>query len=213
MTIDGRVAVLGDRAGPTQAIAIDGRPAETADTGAPGLDLLYHKPVGEICTRSDPEGRPTIFDNLDEPRRGRLVAVGRLDLNTSGLLILTTDGEFANAMMHPKNALERRYRVRVNGRPHAGELQQLRDGIDLSDGRARFDRVTAGRAGRRNQWFEVTLREGRNREVRRLWEALGYRVSRLIRTAYGGVLLPRDLPAGHSRKLTATEVATLRNAL
>ncbi len=195
--MDGKVAELGQRALPGQEIAVDGKPVKAAGGGA-GRVLLYHKPVGELVTRSDPEGRPTVFSRLPP---GRWVAVGRLDINTSGLLLLTDSGELANRLMHPRYEVEREYTARVQGNI---DLQRLREGVLLDDGRAAFDRIEPvdprGRPGT-NRWYRVVLREGRNREVRRLFEAVGARVSRLVRVRYGSVALPRDLAAGTWREL------------
>lgn len=170
--------------------------------------LLYHKPVGELVTRSDPQGRPTVFSRLPQ---GRWIAVGRLDINTSGLLLLTDSGELANALMHPRYGIEREYRVRVHGALSGVELEKLAGGIDLEDGRAAFERITPepGESAGANRWYRVVLREGRKREVRRLFEALGKQVSRLIRVRYGPLELPRDLPAGRWREVSAGRVQGL----
>lgn len=169
--------------------------------------LAYHKPVGEVVTRSDPQGRPTVFSRLPP---GRWIAVGRLDINTSGLLLFTDSGELANALMHPRYGLEREYRVRVHGALSAADLENLARGIDLEDGRAAFERITAeGQAGGSNRWYRVVLREGRKREVRRLFEALGRQVSRLVRLRYGPLGLPGDLAARQWRELPASAVQGL----
>ncbi|HEX6297830.1 MAG TPA: pseudouridine synthase [Burkholderiales bacterium] len=197
VTVDGKLAELGQRALPGQQIAVDGKPV-TVQHHPVGRVLLYHKPVGELVTRSDPEGRPTVFSRLPP---GRWVAVGRLDINTSGLLLFTDSGELANRLMHPRYEVEREYAVRVQGNI---DLQRLRGGVLLEDGEAAFNRIEAadsrGCPGT-NRWYRVVLREGRNREVRRLFEAVGARVSRLIRVRYGAVALPRDLAAGAWREL------------
>lgn len=197
VAIAGRTAKLGDRARVSDAITLDGKPLRLAAASEPRV-LVYHKPVGELVTRSDPEGRPTVFARLPP---GRWVTVGRLDFNSSGLLLLTDSGELANRLMHPRYELEREYSVRVQGVP---DLEKLRRGVELEDGPAAFQRVEA-EAGRRaegtNRWYRVVLREGRNREVRRLFEAVGSRVSRLVRVRYGPVALPADLAAGKWREL------------
>ncbi len=196
--MDGKVAELGQRALPSQDIAVDGKPVKVP-SGAVGRVLLYHKPVGEMVTRSDPEGRPTVFGRLPP---GRWVAVGRLDLNTSGLLLLTDSGELANRLMHPRYEVEREYRARVHGPLDESALERLRRGIHLEDGRAAFDLIErTGEAQGSNRWYRVILREGRNREVRRLFEALGARVSRLVRVRYGPVTLPGDLAPGRWREM------------
>jgi 23S rRNA pseudouridine2605 synthase len=162
---------------------------------------MYHKPEGELVTRSDPAGRPTVFSRLPP---GRWIAVGRLDINSAGLLLFTDDGELANRLMHPRYGLEREYAVRVQGSLGEAELERLRRGVELADGRAAFDRVEPADPRARqgaNRWYRVTLREGRNREVRRMFEAVGARVSRLLRVRYGPLELPRDLPPGQWREV------------
>jgi len=216
LTIGARTARLGDRATAEDEIRLDGQPLALATSGAtPAEVLLYYKPVGEVTTRSDPEGRPTVFDRLPPPAAGRWISVGRLDVNTSGLLLLTTDGGLAHRLMHPSGEVAREYRVRVRGRPSAPVLERLRAGLTLEDGPARFDAVQplAGteREGSHSS-FLVSLREGRNREVRRLWEAAGFTVSRLLRVRYGPIELPPDLRPGGWRRLGAHELALLRAA-
>ena len=198
ISINGQVAKLGDRAGPSDSILVDGRPVERPTAGEPRV-LLYHKPVGELVTRSDPEGRRTIFSSLPP---GRWIAVGRLDLNSSGLLLLTDSGELANRLMHPRYGLEREYLARVRGELKPEELQRLLEGILLDSIPARFERIESLRESEgSNRWYRVVLQEGRNREVRRLFEALGHPVSRLSRVRYGPVELPPDLAAGKWREL------------
>jgi 23S rRNA pseudouridine2605 synthase len=161
--------------------------------------LLYHKPVGELVTRSDPEGRPTVFSSLPP---GRWIAVGRLDLNSSGLLLFTDSGELANRLMHPRYGLEREYSARVRGVLTPSERETLLSGVDLDGVPARFDRLEELRGGEgSNRWYRVVLREGRNREVRRLFEALGHDVSRLTRVRYGPIELPADLAPKRWREL------------
>jgi len=211
--VNGRVAGLGDRASAADRIELDGRPVAPPGAGAaaPAV-LLYHKPVGEVTTRSDPQGRPTVFERLPPAPAGRWVVVGRLDVNTSGLLLFTTDGALAHRLMHPSFEVARRYVARVRGQPSAATLERLRAGVPLDDGVARFDRVEPLRDGPTeagSTWFAVQLHEGRNREVRRLWEAVGHEVSRLKRVSYGPLALPDDLPAGCSRLLDAATTARL----
>jgi 23S rRNA pseudouridine2605 synthase len=195
VTVNDRVAKLGDRALFSDAVALDGKKLALSKPSKARV-LLYHKPVGELVTRSDPEGRPTVFGRLPP---GRWVAVGRLDFNTSGLLLLTDSGELANRLMHPRYELEREYSVRVQGSP---DLEMLRRGVQLEDGLAAFSSIREERQGTgTNRWYRVTLREGRNREVRRLFEAVGARVSRLVRVRYGPVELPSDLAPGSWREL------------
>jgi 23S rRNA pseudouridine2605 synthase len=198
VTVNGTVAQLGQRALPSDEIRIDGRPAAVRSPEAPRI-LLYHKPVGELVTRSDPQGRRTVFDSLPA---GRWVAVGRLDLNSSGLLLLTDSGELANRLMHPRYGLEREYAARIRGELKPAERERLLEGIPLDGEAARFERIETYRAGEgSNRWYRVVLKEGRNREVRRLFEALGHPVSRLVRLRYGPLRLPDDLPPGRWREL------------
>ena len=179
-------------------------------SGALARVILYHKPVGELVTRRDPGGRPTVFTRLPPLRGGKWAAVGRLDLNTSGLLLLTDSGELANRLMHPRFEVPREYAVRALGRFGPSERRRLLTGIELEDGKAAFERidVQGGDAGA-NRWYRVALREGRNREVRRLFEAVGLRVNRLVRTGYGPVFLPRDLGPGQWRELEPRRVREL----
>jgi 23S rRNA pseudouridine2605 synthase len=219
VTVNGTVAKLGDRAAIGDEISVDGKivplsaPISAASAATSGDVLLYNKPVGEVTTRRDPQGRPTVFDRLPVPAAGRWVVVGRLDVNTAGLLLFTTDGELAHRLMHPSYELPRDYLVRVRGTPPQAALDAMLRGIELDDGPARFDRIEARGRSEGHSWYRVGLHEGRNREVRRLWEAAGYEVSRLMRVAYGPCELPRDLPAGQCRMLSAAEAARLRTAV
>ena len=163
--------------------------------------ILYNKPEGEICSRKDPEGRKSVFKNLPKIQSGRWVNIGRLDINTSGLLLFTNHGELANRMMHPSYDIEREYAVRVNGHVSNDVLTQLQTNVVLEDGPAHFDRIEDGGGQGKNHWYQVVLREGRNREVRRLWEAVNCQVSRLIRTRYGDLSLPRNLRQRHAVEL------------
>jgi 23S rRNA pseudouridine2605 synthase len=195
VSVRGRPAKLGDRALPSDTIAVDGKPLKLSVASAARV-LLYHKPVGEMVTRHDPEGRPTVFTRLPP---GRWVAVGRLDLNSSGLLLFTDSGDLANRLMHPRYELEREYSARVQGNP---DLEKLRHGIQLEDGEAAFTSIRQEReATGTNRWYRVVLKEGRNREVRRLFEAVGAQVNRLVRVRYGPIELPADLPPGNWREL------------
>lgn len=210
VSINDEVAQLGDRVDMNAKVKLDGRPVRLK--GAEEIErqvLIYHKPAGEVCSRNDPEDRPTVFDNLPKLRGKRWVSIGRLDFNTSGLLLLTTDGELANRLMHPSQEIEREYAVRIVGTVTSDMLNRLRRGVKLEDGLAQFDEVRDAGGEGVNHWYHVILREGRNREVRRLWESQGVRVSRLIRVRFGNVQLPRFLRLGKSMEMPRDQLADL----
>ena len=208
--LNGRTAKPGATAGPGDRIEM-GERAWRVDSGEVlHRTLVYHKPEGEVTTRQDPQGRPTVFDKLPRLKGQRWVSIGRLDLNTTGLLLLTTDGELAHAMMHPSSGVDREYACRVRGEVTDDMLQKLRDGVMLDDGEARFSDISPAGGSGQNQWFHVTLLEGRNREVRRLWEAVGCAVSRLKRVRYGAVFLPKDVRIGHWKELKPADHRVLR---
>lgn len=208
--VNGNLAKLGDRAIRADRIRVDGRDVVIKPNRETTPQVIaYHKTEGELVTRRDPEERPTVFRRLPKPKQGRWIAVGRLDINTSGLILFTTDGELANRLMHPSHEIEREYAVRILGDVAPGTLERLTAGIELEDGLAKLDRVTEQGGTGANQWFHVVLREGRNREVRRLWEAAGCTVSRLIRIRYGNIELGRRLFTGNWRPLTDDELKTL----
>jgi 23S rRNA pseudouridine2605 synthase len=218
LRVNGQVAKLGDRATAGDTFELDGRPLAVAtvspeDQSASAVVLLYHKPLGEVTTRHDPRGRPTVFDRLPPPPSGRWVVVGRLDVNTTGLLLFTNEGALAHRLMHPSSEVERRYLVRVRGTPDADLPARLVRGVTLADGPARFDRVEPAGRSEGHAWYQVTLKEGRNREVRRLFEAEGHEVSRLKRLAYGPLQLPEDLRPGQARLLAVAEVPDLARLL
>ena len=209
VTINGRVASLGDRATQDDRIQLDGKALDLGGRAVATEVLLYHKPVGEVTTRHDPEGRPTVFERLPPAPSGRWIVVGRLDVNTSGLLLFTNDGQLAHRLMHPSSEVEREYRVRLRGTPTAAALDRLRHGVELEDGPASFDRVEPESSEGSHSWFRVCLHEGRNREVRRLFEHEGFEVSRLSRIRYGCVELPKDLRAGGFQQLDASKIRQL----
>ena len=203
VSVNGLPAHTGQRVMPTDQVRINGKPLQLRlkAAGRPPRVLLYHKPVGEIVSQDDPEGRPTVFGRLPKVSGGRWVAVGRLDFNTEGLLLFTTSGELANRLMHPRYEVEREYAVRVLGQLTDEQMQTLRDGVALEDGPARFNRIEDAGGTGANHWYRVTIAEGRNREVRRMFERVGLEVSRLIRTRYGAVALPRSLARGRYSEL------------
>lgn len=223
VTVNRRPAELGTRVLADDDLALDGKrlPRRRKD-GTGQQTLLYNKPAGEICTRRDPEGRPTVFDRLPKLPNRRWISVGRLDFNTSGLLLLTTDGELASRLMHPRHALEREYAVRVHSRVDEEMLRRLREGVQLEDGEAKFTDIQPGRRRNggddqphplrhqaSNEWFYVVLMEGRNREVRRLWESQGVQVSRLKRVRFAHLLIPSRVSAGRWTEVTGQDLKRL----
>ena len=215
--VNGKAATLGDRVTATDRIEVDGRPlSQSRVQAAPRKVVIYHKPLGEVSTRKDPEGRPTVFERLPRaPARGRWVSVGRLDVNTLGLMVFTNDGELANRLMHPSYEVEREYAVRVFGDVTPEILERLQKGVKLDDGWARFEKIgiSGGSEEGQNEWYHVLIKEGRRREVRRLWESQGLTVSRLIRVRLGPIRLPKDLGRGESRFLGDAEVRALCEAV
>ncbi|WP_219064529.1 23S rRNA pseudouridine(2605) synthase RluB [Pseudomonas sp. UMAB-08] len=209
--VNGKDATLGQRVDLHDAIAIDGRVIKREETAeSVRRVILYNKPDGEICTRDDPEGRPTVFDRLPRPKEGRWVNIGRLDINTTGLLMFTTDGELANRLMHPSFEMDREYAVRVRGEVDDDMLLRLKTSVVLEDGPARFTDIKQAPGGEGfNHWYHCVVMEGRNREVRRLWESQGLVVSRLKRVRYGPVFLNSDLPMGRWREMSQYEVDVL----
>ncbi|MAY02748.1 MAG: 23S rRNA pseudouridine(2605) synthase RluB [Gammaproteobacteria bacterium] len=208
--VNGKTATLGDRVTADDKISVDGKKL-SANTphSVPQTVLLYNKPIGEICTRKDPEGRPSVFAKLPRIQHARWVAVGRLDINTSGLLLFTTDGELANKLMHPSTQIEREYAVRVMGEVTQEMVENMHRGVLLEDGMARFSDIQYFAGEGANQWYHVVITEGRNREVRRLWESQGVKVSRLKRVRYGNIFIPSVIKVGQFRQLPATEVKEL----
>ena len=210
VTVNGKPATLGDQVKPGDILTLGPQRFEVQLKRSPTRVIMLNKSEGVVCSRSDPEGRPTVFDPLPTLSGERWVAIGRLDINTTGLLLLTNDGELANQMMHPRYEIDREYACRIHGEVTDAMLERLRTGVKLEDGMAHFtDIVPAGGDGE-NQWFHVALLEGRNREVRRLWESQGVQVSRLKRVRYGAVFLPSRLKVGQHEELTDRDVRTLR---
>ena len=211
VTVNGETATLGMSVKSGDRVELDGKLfVVIRDDADQAQVLVYNKPEGVVTTREDPEGRPTVFEQLPRLKGQRWIAVGRLDINTTGLLLLTTDGNLANALMHPSSEIEREYICRVHGEVPDEVLERLKAGVDLEDGPAHFDEIGVISRSGSHSWFRVVIREGRNREVRRLWDALGFLVSRLKRVRYGNVELPRPLKRGSSQELDAEETKKLR---
>lgn len=210
ISINGKVAYLGDRATPQDEIRIDGRLVRTkAERQKRRRVIAYYKPEGEICSSADPQGRPTVFDRLPKLTGDRWVMVGRLDINSSGLLLFTNDGELAHRLMHPSHEITREYAVRVLGEVTPQIAHTLTTGVELEDGMAKFDDIKEGGGSGVNKWYHVTLKEGRKREVRRMFESQELKVSRLIRTRYGSIILPKELRTGRFIELDAKDIGKL----
>ena len=213
ISVNGMPAHIGQRIGPTDQVRVNGRLLNRKPAQQPARVLLYHKPAGEIATRDDPDRRATVFERLPRLKGARWVAVGRLDFNTEGLLIFTTSGDLANRLMHPRYGWEREYAVRVLGRIDDEAREKLLAGVQLADGPAAFSRVEDAGGDGANHWYRVVIAEGRNREIRRMFDAVGLTVSRLVRIRFGPVALPRELPRGRWVELSPAEVATLSQAV
>ncbi|MCW8983321.1 MAG: 23S rRNA pseudouridine(2605) synthase RluB [Gammaproteobacteria bacterium] len=210
VSVNGKIASLGDRVEPDDKIYVDGKPVSKLRVATKKRRvLIYNKPLGEVTTKSDPEGRPTVFDRLPRLTGARWIVIGRLDINTMGLLLFTTDGELANKLMHPSSEIEREYAVRVLGEVTQESLDRLTSGVELEDGTAKFNSVKKTGGEGANQWYHVTLAEGKNREVRRLWESQGVTVSRLMRVRYGPITIPKAVRTGRWEELTDQEIRPL----
>lgn len=210
ITINGQKAKLGDRIEKNAYICVDGRPLAQNLTQKPRRRvIMYNKPLGEVCSRKDDQDRPLVFDNLPKLKEGRWISVGRLDVSTSGLLLFTNDGEFANKLMHPSSEIEREYATRVYGEVDRQMLMTLRKGVELEDGMAHFESIAYSGGEGTNHWYHVVVKEGKNRLVRRLWESQKVTVSRLIRIRYGNIVLPRSLRAGRFLDLEETSLLNL----
>jgi 23S rRNA pseudouridine2605 synthase len=218
LIMEGRISVnnepahIGQRIQYGDQIKVNGKPIKVRIAPPPPRVIAYHKPVGEVVTHDDPQNRPTVFRKLPRLQQGKWQSVGRLDLNTEGLLLFTSSGELANKLMHPRFGLEREYAVRVLGALSTEERQRLLEGVQLDDGQAQFGTISEGEGEGSNVWYRVTINEGRNREVRRLFEAVGHAVSRLIRIRYGAMVLPRGLKRGAWMELDEQDIASLTQA-
>ena len=212
VSVNGQIASIGNRVKTGDEIRVDGRLLRySAEQEKRRRVLMYYKPEGEICSAHDPEGRPTVFERLPPLTNDRWVMVGRLDINSTGLLLFTNDGELAHRLMHPSNQIEREYAVRVMGEVTPDIARHLTTGVELDDGMAQFDSLVEKGGDGINKWYQVQLKEGRNREVRRLFESQGLKVSRLLRTRYGTVSLPRELRTGRYLELDRSEIDRLAN--
>lgn len=210
--VNGEIAKIGQLVSEKESFKIDGKKIVLSSKGLKDTRvLMYNKKVGEVSTRNDPENRRTVFDNLPRLNSGRWISVGRLDLNTSGLMLFTNNGELANKLMHPSSVIEREYVARIHGLVTRKIVQNLVDGVRLEDGLARFTDVQEGRKGKTNQWFAMVIMEGRTREVRRLWESQNLEVSRLKRVRYGDLFLPANLQQGAYKELSKSEVKVIEH--
>ena len=208
--VNGKIAKIGQLVSEKDSFKIEGKNIVLSRKGNKDIRILmYNKKVGEVSTRNDPENRPTVFDNLPRLNSERWVSVGRLDVNTSGLMLFTNRGELANKLMHPSSVIEREYVARIHGLVTEKILQKLINGVKLEDGLARFTDVQAGKKGKTNQWFAMVIMEGRTREVRRLWESQNLQVSRLKRVRYGDLFLPANLKQGSYKELSKSEVKVI----
>ncbi len=212
VSVNGEPAHIGQRILPTDQVRINGKLLQRKISSKPPRVLIYHKQAGEIVSTSDPEGRATVFDRVPNMKTGKWLAVGRLDFNTEGLLLFTISGELANRLMHPRYGIEREYAVRTLGELEEGMRQKLLSGVELDDGPANFNKIADGGGEGVNKWYRVTISEGRNREVRRMFEAVGLTVSRLIRTRYGALTLPSNLKRGRWEELDEHAVRNLMTA-
>jgi 23S rRNA pseudouridine2605 synthase len=210
VVVNGKIAEPGHTVSEGDTIVFEDRRWQAVSTPVRHRTLIYNKPEGEVTTRSDPQGRPTVFDRLPRLKAGRWVAIGRLDINTTGLLLMTTDGELAHAMMHPSSNVDREYACRIRGQASAEQLLHLKEGVELDDGPASFSDIQEAGGSGENHWYHVTIMEGRNREVRRLWASQGLIVSRLKRVRYGAAFLPKRLRMGEWSEISPQDHVILR---
>ena len=209
--INGEKAILGNLISLKDTIKIDGDKVVISESKSSRRVLMYHKKVGEISSRKDTKDRRTIFDPLPQLVQGRWISVGRLDINTSGLILFSNDGEFTNKLMHPSSRIEREYIARVQGKVEESHLKKMMEGVKLEDGAARFSDIVPGRKGKTNQWFAMVILEGRSREVRRIWQSQGFNISRLKRVRFGGLFLPKNLRQGFYKELSLREIQCIDN--
>jgi len=210
VTVNGKQAEAGHTVSEGDTIQFEDKRWEVVATPVRHRTLIYNKPEGEVTTRSDPQGRPTVFDKLPAVKNGRWIAIGRLDINTTGLLLMTTDGELAHAMMHPSSNVDREYACRIRGQASPEQLQRLKEGVELEDGPAAFSDIQEAGGSGENHWYHVTILEGRNREVRRLWASQGLTISRLKRVRYGAAFLPKRLRMGQWSEISPKDHEVLR---
>ena len=207
--INGQEAILGMSISRRDSIEIDGKAVEISEGTNPLRVLMYNKKVGEISSTKDPEGRPSVFLALPKISKGKWISVGRLDINTSGLMLFTNNGDLANKLMHPSSKIEREYIARIRGEVEPDHIRKLLEGVNLEDGKASFSDIQPGRKGKSNQWFAMVIMEGRTREVRRMWESQGFSVSRLKRVRIGGLFLPANLRQGNYKELAEKEIKSI----
>ena len=211
--VNGQEAILGMSISRRDLIEIDGKTVEISEGTNPLRVLMYNKKVGEISSTKDPEGRPSVFLSLPKVSKGKWISVGRLDINTSGLMLFTNNGELANKLMHPSSKIEREYVARIRGQVEPDHIRRLLEGVKLEDGKASFSDLQPGRKGKSNQWFAMVIMEGRTREVRRMWESQGFAVSRLKRVRIGGLFLPANLKQGNYKELSEKEIKSIEPQL
>jgi len=211
--VNGQEAILGMSISRRDLIEIDGKTVEISEGTNPLRVLMYNKKVGEISSTKDPEGRPSVFLALPKISKGKWISVGRLDINTSGLMLFTNNGELANKLMHPSSKIEREYVARIRGQVEPDHIRRLLEGVKLEDGKASFSDIQPGRKGKSNQWFAMVIMEGRTREVRRMWESQGFAVSRLKRVRIGGLFLPANLKQGNYKELSEKEIKSIEPQL
>jgi len=211
--VNGLEAILGVSISRHDLIEIDGKKIEISEGNKALRVLMYNKKIGEISTTKDSLDRPSVFQSLPKIINGKWISVGRLDINTSGLMLFTNDGKFANKLMHPSSNIEREYVARIRGKVETDHIRELLEGVNLEDGKASFSDIQPGRKGKTNQWFAMVIMEGRTREVRRMWESLGFAVSRLKRVRIGGLFLPANIKQGNYKELSEKEIKSIEPQL